>query len=117
MKKEKPARLGVFHHAGDYVVAALALLSLGRAETVVWPFVVGIVALCNAAMTRGPLAAYRKITLGAHSAIDAILVVICLVGAVVVRDHRSDALVLVVIGVVQFTVIWLSRIAKQAKAG
>ena len=117
MTKDKPARLGLFHHAGDYVVAALALLSLGRADSVIWPFAVGLVAFCNAAMTRGPLAAYRKISVGAHRVIDVGVVAVCVVGAVAVRDHRSEALVLVAIGVVQSTIIWLSRIAKQAKAG
>lgn len=116
MAHDKPARLGIFHHAGDYAVAAMALLSVGRAHAIVWPLLVGLVALGNAAMTRGPLAAYRKIALPLHRVLDAGVIVLSLVGAVAARAHRTDALVLVAIGAVQFMIIWLSRIAKKEKA-
>lgn len=115
MKKDKAPRLGLFHQAGDYIVAAMLLFSLGRAEVRGWPFAIGLVALANAAMTRGPLAAYRKIGLVSHKAIDVVVIAACIAGAVAVRDHGTDALVLVVVAIVQLFVVWLSRLAKQAR--
>ena len=115
MAKDKAPRLGLFHHAGDYVVAALLLFSLGRAHTVVWPAVIGCVALANAAMTRGPLAAYRKVSLPVHRIIDMVVVAACIVGAIVVREHRTDALVLVAVAVLQGMVVWLTMVAKRAR--
>ena len=111
----KPARLGLFHQAGDYVVAALVLLSLSRAEVVAWPLTIGAFGLVNAAMTRGPLAAYRRIPMPLHGAIDIALVVACVVGAVTVRSNTTDALVLVSTALLQGTNVWLSRAVDRAK--
>lgn len=111
----KPPRLGVFHQAGDYVVAALLLLSLSRAEIPAWPLAIGAIGLVNAAMTRGPLAAYRRIPLPLHGAIDAMLVVACVIGAVAVRSNTTDALVLVSAAVLHGTNVWLSRAVDRAK--
>ncbi|MFM8388748.1 MAG: hypothetical protein ACKOA5_05830 [Actinomycetota bacterium] len=111
----KPARLGLFHQAGDYVVVALVLLSLSRAEVAAWPLAIGALGLVNAAMTRGPLAAYRRIPLPLHGAIDIALVVACVVGAVAVRSNTTDALVLVSTALLQGTNVWLSRAVDRAK--
>lgn len=111
----KPARLGLFHQTGDYVVAALLLLSLSRADVAVWPLAIGAFGLINAAMTRGPLAAYRRIPLPLHGAIDVALVVACVVGAVAVRNNTTDALVLVSAALLQGTNVWLSRAVDRAK--
>lgn len=113
MAKDKAPRLGVFHQAGDYVVAALLLVSSGRAAVVWWPLVIGGVALANAAMTRGPLAAYRKVSLPIHRLIDVIVVLACISGAVIVRGHRTDALLLIAVGVVQAMVVWLTVVTKR----
>jgi len=109
---DKPVRLGLFHHAGDYVVAALLLLSLGRAHVVAWPLCIGVCALVNAAATRGPLAAYRRIGLAAHRFVDIAVIASCLVGAVMVHDHGTDAAALVAIATVQAAVVWLSHLAR-----
>ncbi len=111
----KSPRLGVFHQAGDYVVAALLLLSLSRADVPAWPLAIGAVGLVNAAMTRGPLAAYRRIPLPLHGAIDVMLVVVCIAGAITVRSNRTDALVLVSAAVLHGTNVWLSRAVERAK--
>ena len=111
----KPERLGLFHQTGDYLVAALLLLSLSRSAVAVWPLVLGIVALGNAAMTRGPLAAFRRIPLGVHRAIEVGLVVACCVGAVAVREHGVDAVALVAAAVLQGGIVWLSHVAGRAK--
>jgi hypothetical protein len=58
---QRRERLGLFHQMGDYFVGAILLLSLGRADVVAWPLVIGAVGLANAAMTRGPLAAFRRV--------------------------------------------------------
>lgn len=108
-------RLGLFHQTGDYLVAALLLLSLARAEVPAWPLVIGVVGLVNAAMTRGPLAAYRRIPMSLHGIVDVGLVVACLVGAVAVRSHTTDAVVLVCAAVLEATVVWLSRAVDRAK--
>ena len=115
MAKDKAPRLGLFHHAGDYVVAALLLFSLGRAHTVVWPAAIGCLALANAAMTRGPLAAYRKVSVVVHRIVDLVVVGACIAGAIAVREHRTDALVLVAVAVVQGMVVWLTMVAKRAR--
>lgn len=111
----KPERLGLFHQMGDYLVAALLLLSLSRSAAVVWPLALGVVALGNAAMTRGPLAAFRRIPLAVHRSIDVGFVVTCCVGAVVVREHGGDAAALVAAAVLQAAVVWLSHVADRAK--
>ena len=111
----KPDRLGLFHQAGDYLVAALLLLSLSRSAVVWWPLVLGAVALVNAAMTRGPLAAYRKIPLSLHRAVDHGFVAACGVGAIAVREHGVDAVVLIAAAVLQATVVWLSHAAGRGK--
>jgi len=111
----KPERLGLFHQMGDYLVAALLLLSLSRSEVVAWPLLLGIVALGNAAMTRGPLAAFRRIPLGAHRAIEVGFVIACGVGVVVVHEHGVDAAALVAAAVLQGSIVWLSHVAGRAK--
>ena len=108
-------RLGIFHQGGDYLVAALLLLSLARSDSPAWPLVIGVVGLANAAMTRGPLAAYRRVPLPAHAAVDVGLVVACLVGAFVVRSNTTDSLVLVSAAVLEGIIVWLSRTADRAK--
>jgi hypothetical protein len=111
----KPPRLGVFHQAGDYAVAALLLLSLSRAEVPEWPLAIGAVGLVNAAMTRGPLAAYRRIPLPLHGAVDVVLVVGSFIGAVAVRSNTTDALVMVSAAVLHGTNVWLSRAVDRAR--
>ena len=108
-------RLGIFHQGGDYFVAALLLLSLARSDSPAWPLVIGVVALANAAMTRGPLAAYRRVPLPAHAVVDAGLVIACLIGAFFVRSNTTDSLVLVSAAVLEGTVVWLSRAVDRAK--
>jgi hypothetical protein len=108
-------RLGIFHQGGDYLVAALLLLSLARSDSPAWPLVIGVVGLANAAMTRGPLAAYRRVPLPAHALVDVGLVVACVVGAVVVRGNTTDSLVLVSAAVLEGTIVWLSRTVDRAK--
>lgn len=110
----KPPRLGIFHHAGDYLVAAMLLLSIGRSHVVGWPLCIGAIALINAAATRGPLAAYRRISIPAHRVIDLLVVVACVLAAVMVRDHRGDSAVLLAVAVLQAGVVWLSRLAGRA---
>lgn len=108
-------RLGIFHQSGDYLVAALLLLSLARSDSPAWPLVIGVVCLANAAMTRGPLAAYRRVPMSVHGTVDVGLVVACLVGAVVVRSNTTDSLVLVSAAVLEATIVWLSRTVDRAK--
>lgn len=112
---EKRERLGLFHQIGDYFVAALLLLSLSRSAVIAWPLVLGLVALANAAMTRGPLAAYRRISLAAHRAIEVGFVAACCTGAVLVRSHGVDAAALAAAGLLQAAIIWLSHVAGRAK--
>ena len=69
----------------------------------------------NAALTRGPLAAYRKVSVAVHRFIDVVVVAACITGAIVVREHLTDALVLVAVAVVQGMVVWLTMIAKRAR--
>ncbi|MBM3729226.1 MAG: hypothetical protein FJW44_00160 [Actinobacteria bacterium] len=111
----KPARLGLFHQAGDYIVAVLLLLSLSRAEAGVWPLAIGAFGLVNAAATRGPLAAYQRIPLPVHGAIDTALIAACVVGAVAVRGNTTDALVLASAALLQGTNVWLSRAVDRVK--
>lgn len=103
-------RLGLFHQLGDYLVAALLLTSLARAQVVAWPLVLGLAALANAAMTRGPLAAFRSISLRAHRIIEMAIVCAAIVGAVFVRRHGLDAFLLVVAGALQFVVARAGRL-------
>lgn len=76
---------------------------------------IGVVGLVNAAMTRGPLAAYRRVPLPMHGVVDVGLVVACVVGAVAVRSNTTDALVLVCAAILEGTVVWLSRAVDRAK--
>ena len=114
--KERVARLGFFHHVTDYVVAAAFILIGVRAQDPVWPLLIGIVALVNAATTRGPLAAYRAVPHSLHMMIDAGIVVVAVVGAVAVRNNAGDALGLVALGAVQGFNLYLTRVLKRSKA-
>lgn len=114
--KDAVARLGFFHHVTDYVVAAAFILVGVRAQDPVWPLLIGIVALVNAATTRGPLAAYRAVPHSLHMVIDAGVVVASVVGAVAVRDNAGDALGLVALAAVQVFNLYLTRVLKKAKA-
>ena len=111
---QRRERLGLFHQFGDYFVAALLLLSLARTEVPAWPLVVGVVGLANAAMTRGPLAAFRRVSLGLHAVADIGVVVACLVGAVAVRSNTTDAFVLGSAALIQAVVVWLARSVDRA---
>lgn len=111
----KPERLGLFHQTGEYFIAALLLLSLSRSAVVAWPLVLGVIALGNAAMTRGPLAAFRRIPLVVHRVIEVGFVVACCVGAVSVRKHGVDAAALAAAAVLQGGIVWLSHVAGRAK--
>ena len=108
-------RLGIFHQSGDYLVAALLLLSLARTDSPAWPLVIGVIGLVNAATTRGPLAAYRRMPLPLHGAIDVGIVVASIIGAVAVRSNTTDALVLMCAAVLEGTIVWLSRAVDRAK--
>lgn len=111
----KSGRLGLFHQAGDYLVAGLLLLSLSRSAVVAWPLALGTVALVNAAMTRGPLAAYKRIPLVTHRVIELGLVAACCSGALAVREHGLDSAALVSAAVLQGSIVWLSHVAGRAK--
>jgi hypothetical protein len=82
----------------------------------VWPLLIGIVALVNAATTRGPLAAYRAIPHSVHMVIDVGVMVTAIVGAVAVRNNASDALGLVALAVLQGFNLYLTRVLKRSKA-
>jgi len=112
---QRRERLGLFHQMGDYFVGAILLLSLGRADVVAWPLVIGAVGLANAAMTRGPLAAFRRVSIRVHGVADVGVVVACLVGAVAVRDNTTDALVLGSAALLQSVVVWLARSVDRAR--
>ena len=114
--KDKVARLGFFHHVTDYVVAAAFIFIGVRAQDPVWPLLIGIVALVNAATTRGPLAAYRAIPHSVHMVIDVGVLVTAIVGAVAVRNNASDALGLVALAVLQGFNLYLTRVLKRSKA-
>ena len=111
---QRRVRLGLFHQFGDYFVAALLLLSLARAEVPAWPLVIGVVALANAAMTRGPLAAFRRVPLGLHTVADVGVIAVCLIGAVVLRSNTTDAFVLGSAALIQAGVVWLARSVDRA---
>ena len=115
--RTKPERLGLFHQAGDYLVAALLLLSLSRSSVVAWPLVLGVIALANAAMTRGPLAAYKRVPLAAHRIVEVGFIMTCCVGAVSVRRHGVDAAALVAAAVLQASIVWLSHVAHRTEPG
>ncbi len=110
------ARLGFFHHLTDYVVAAAFIFIGVRAQDPVWPLLIGIVALVNAATTRGPLAAYRFVPHGLHTMIDVGIVIVTIVGAVVVHNNASDALGLAALAVVQGFNVYLTGVHKRSKA-
>lgn len=111
---QRRERLGFFHQLGDYFVAAVLLLSLGRAEVPSWPLVIGTMGLANAAMTRGPLAAFRRVPLGLHAVADVGVIMACLVGAVAVRGNTTDAFVLGSAALLQVVVVWLARSVDRA---
>jgi len=66
-------------------------------------------------MTRGPLAAFRKVSLPVHRLVDLSVVGASIAGSVVVREHRTDAMVLLAVAVVQAMVVWLTMVAKRAR--
>jgi hypothetical protein len=109
-------RLGLFHHVTDYAIAIVFLMISARADNVVWPVVIGAVALINAAATRGPLAAYRTIPRSVHGVIDFGIAAAAIVGAVVVRNDSGDALGLAALGILQLVNIYLSGVLKRARA-
>ena len=85
------------------------------ANPITW-IIIGIVALVNAATTRGPLAAYRAVPHSLHMVIDVGVIVAALVGAVAVRSNAGDAVGLVALAVVQGFNLYLTRVLKKAKA-
>jgi hypothetical protein len=109
-------RLGLFHHISDYAIAIVFLMISARANNVVWPVVIGAVALLNAASTQGPLAAYRTIPRRVHGVIDFGIVAAAIVGAIAVRNNSGDALGLVALGILQLVNIYLSGVLKRARA-
>ena len=113
---DRVARLGFFHHVTDYVVAAAFILIGVRAQDPAWPLLIGIVALVNAATTRGPLAAYRAVPHSLHMVIDVGVAIAAVVGAVAVRSNAGDALGLVALAAVQCFNLYLTRVLKRSKA-
>jgi hypothetical protein len=103
------------HQLVEYVLG-LALISVGaRSPTPVLPCVLGALIMLNAAITRGPLSAFRGVPRGVHRTVDVVLVGLAVVLAlqpVIDIDSTGRMLIALVAGALAF-VWWHSSFAEK----
>jgi hypothetical protein len=105
------------HQGVEYLLGGVLLASGLQSPTPAVPAVLGVVMATNAAVTRGPLSAFRWIGPGLHRRIDLIVLTALVIGALqpfVSVDVGTRVLVLGVAAV--FAVVWSqSNFVEKAK--
>lgn len=105
------------HQIVEYILG-LALIATGlQSPTPLVPGVIGLLIILNAAITKGPVAAFRVINRKVHRVVDVGLIALTFVAAFQpwLETESGVRLIVVFIGVVHAFVWWQSNFAERVK--
>jgi hypothetical protein len=115
-REDRALRPFWLHQAAEYLIGLVLVAQGLQSPTPVVPALAGGLVVANAAMTEGPLGAFRLVPRTVHRWIDlGVIVVLVLVAAVPALDiDNATRLLLVLVGAVLAFVWWNSSFAAPA---
>jgi hypothetical protein len=105
------------HQIVEYILGIALIASGLQSPTPIVPGVLGLLIIANAAITKGPVGAFRVLSKKVHRVVDVFLIVLTFVAAFQpwLETDSGVRLIVVFIGVVYAFVWWQSNFAERVK--
>jgi hypothetical protein len=105
------------HQIAEYLLGGVLVAQGLQSPTPVMPAVAGALIMLNAAIVRGPLAAFRVVGRGTHRVLDVVVIVAVLVGGLqpVVHVEAGTRMVMIAIAAVMAFIWWQTSFVERAQ--
>jgi hypothetical protein len=113
----KPKRPFWMHQVAEYLLGAVLVAQGLQSPTPVMPAVAGGLIMLNAAIVRGPLAAFRVVGRGLHRVLDAVVVLLVIALGVqpFVSVEGTTRVIMVVIAGVMAFIAWQTNYVERTR--